>query len=82
MPRHAISEALARSLRQVFLDRPRGDVAVAATVEIARGRGRTEHYAPVALPLSCAPGAIARVRVTGSTGDMLVAEGAERERAA
>lgn len=46
------------------------------------GRGRTEHYAPIALPLAHAPGTVARVRVTGSTGTMLVAEGAERERAA
>lgn len=53
----------------------------AALVE-APGRGRTEHYAPIALPLAFAPGAIARVRVADSTGDMLVAEGAERERAA
>ncbi len=46
------------------------------------GRGRTEHYAPIALALAHAPGTVARVRVTGSTGTMLVAEGAERERAA
>ncbi|MFO0985961.1 MAG: tRNA (N(6)-L-threonylcarbamoyladenosine(37)-C(2))-methylthiotransferase MtaB [Alphaproteobacteria bacterium] len=46
------------------------------------GRGRTEHYAPIALPLAHAPGTVARVRVTGSTGTMLVAESAERERAA
>ena len=46
------------------------------------GRGRTEHYAPIALPPAHAPGTVARVRVTGSIGTMLVAEGAERERAA
>jgi threonylcarbamoyladenosine tRNA methylthiotransferase MtaB len=73
--RAAGDAALAR-----FLARQIGS-EVSALVETP-GRGRTEHYAPVALPLSCAPGAIARVRVTGSTGDMLVAEGAERERAA
>ena len=59
---------------------------VAALVE-QPGRGRTEHYAPIALPLGFAPGSIARVRVTASTGAMLVARGAavaeaERERAA
>jgi threonylcarbamoyladenosine tRNA methylthiotransferase MtaB len=54
---------------------------VAALVE-APGRGRTEHYAPIALPLGFAAGTIARVRVAGSTGDMLIAHGAERERAA
>jgi threonylcarbamoyladenosine tRNA methylthiotransferase MtaB len=59
---------------------------VAALVETP-GRGRTEHYAPIALPLGFAAGTIARVRVAASTGDMLVAEGAvaegaERERAA
>jgi threonylcarbamoyladenosine tRNA methylthiotransferase MtaB len=59
---------------------------VAALVE-QPGRGRTEHYAPIALPLGFAPGSIARVRVAASTGAMLVAHGAavaevERERAA
>jgi threonylcarbamoyladenosine tRNA methylthiotransferase MtaB len=53
----------------------------AALVETP-GRGRTEHYAPIALPLGFATGTIARVRVTDSTGDMLIAEGADRERAA
>ncbi len=63
-----------------FLARQVGREA-AALVETP-ARGRTEHYAPIALPLAYAPGTIARVRVAGSTGDMLVAEGAERERAA
>jgi len=54
---------------------------VAARVETP-GRGRTEHYAPIALPRCAAPGTIARLRVSDSTGDMLIAEGAERERAA
>jgi len=54
---------------------------VAALVETP-GRGRTEHYAPIALPLGTVPGSIARVRVADSTGDMLIAHGAERERAA
>jgi threonylcarbamoyladenosine tRNA methylthiotransferase MtaB len=59
---------------------------VAALVETP-GRGRTEHYAPIALPLGFAAGTIAHLRVADSTGDMLVAEGAvaegaERERAA
>jgi threonylcarbamoyladenosine tRNA methylthiotransferase MtaB len=68
-----------------FLAAQRGR-EVAALVETP-GRGRTEHYAPIALPLGFAAGTIARVRVAASTGDMLVAEGAvaegaERERAA
>jgi len=54
---------------------------VAALVE-APGRGRTEHYAPIALSSAVPPGAIARMRVADCTGDRLVAEGAERERAA
>ena len=53
----------------------------AALVETP-GRGRTEHYAPIALPLAHAAGTVVRVRVAASTGDMLIAEGAERERAA
>jgi threonylcarbamoyladenosine tRNA methylthiotransferase MtaB len=63
-----------------FLARQAGGEA-AALVE-APGRGRTEHYAPIALPLAHAPTTITRVRVAGAAGDMLVAEGAERERAA
>jgi threonylcarbamoyladenosine tRNA methylthiotransferase MtaB len=54
---------------------------VAALVETP-GRGRTEHYAPIALPLGFAAGTIAHVSVADSTGHMLIAEGAERERAA
>ena len=73
--RAAGDAALAR-----FLARQAGREA-AALVETP-GRGRTEHYAPIALPLPFAPGTVARVRVKDSTGDMLVAEGAERARAA
>mgnify|MGYP001310507599 CR=1 FL=1 len=63
-----------------FLARQAGRDA-AALVETP-GRGRTEHYAPIALPLAHPPGAIANVRVAGSARDMLVAEGVEREHAA
>jgi len=63
-----------------FLAAQRGR-EVAALVETP-GRGRTEHYAPIALPLGFAAGTIARLRVADSTGDMLIAEGAERERVA
>jgi threonylcarbamoyladenosine tRNA methylthiotransferase MtaB len=63
-----------------FLARQIG--AEAAALVETPGRGRTEHYAPIALPLGFAPGSIAGVRVTGSTGGMLVAESAERERTA
>ncbi len=73
--RAAGDAALAR-----FLARQAGRDA-AALVE-SPGQGRTEHYAPIALPLAFAPGSIAHVRVAGSTGDMLVAEGVEREHAA
>ena len=49
---------------------------VAALVE-QPGRGRTEHYAPIALPHRFEPGTIARVRVADATADRLIAEAAE-----
>jgi threonylcarbamoyladenosine tRNA methylthiotransferase MtaB len=73
--RAAGDAALAR-----FLARQSGGDA-AALVETP-GRGRTEHYAPIALPLGAAPGTVVRVRVAGFTAGMLVAGGAERGRAA
>jgi threonylcarbamoyladenosine tRNA methylthiotransferase MtaB len=48
---------------------------VEALVEQAR-RGRTEHYAPIALPPDLEPGRIARVRVATATRDTLIAEAA------
>jgi threonylcarbamoyladenosine tRNA methylthiotransferase MtaB len=73
--RAAGDAALAR-----FLARQSGGDA-AVLVETP-GRGRTEHYAPIALPLGAAPGTVVRVRVAGFTAGMLVAGGAERGRAA
>ncbi|MCW5771133.1 MAG: tRNA (N(6)-L-threonylcarbamoyladenosine(37)-C(2))-methylthiotransferase MtaB [Rhodospirillaceae bacterium] len=46
--------------------------SVSALVE-EPGRGRTEHYAPIALPRSLAPGTVLRVRVAAATADSLVA---------
>ena len=67
--------------------RAAGDVALArylvrrvgsdadALIETA-GRGRTEHYAPIAVSPDLAPGSIARVRVTRAAGGTLIADGA------
>ncbi len=54
---------------------------VAALVE-RPGRGRTERYAPIALPAGLAPGSIARVRVARATVNTLIAEAADYEEAA
>ncbi len=54
---------------------------VAALVE-RPGRGRTEHYAPIALPADLAPGSVARTHVARATGSMLVADAADLGQAA
>jgi threonylcarbamoyladenosine tRNA methylthiotransferase MtaB len=53
---------------------------IAALVE-QPGRGRTEHYAPIALPPAAVPGQIGRVRVAGVAWGMLLADSAYRTEA-
>ncbi|HEY7611028.1 MAG TPA: tRNA (N(6)-L-threonylcarbamoyladenosine(37)-C(2))-methylthiotransferase MtaB [Alphaproteobacteria bacterium] len=65
--RAAGEAALAR-----FLARQIG-AEVAALVE-QPGRGRTEHYAPIALTADVKPGGVVRLRVGGATPNMLLAD--------
>jgi len=67
--RAAGDESLAR-----FLARQVG-AAVEALVEGA-GRGRTEHYAPIAVPRDLAPGSLAALRVANASAHTLIAAGA------
>jgi threonylcarbamoyladenosine tRNA methylthiotransferase MtaB len=46
------------------------------------GRGRTEHYAPIALPADLAPGRLARLCVAGAASHTLIAASAAYTEAA
>ncbi|MGH7002459.1 MAG: tRNA (N(6)-L-threonylcarbamoyladenosine(37)-C(2))-methylthiotransferase MtaB [Alphaproteobacteria bacterium] len=46
------------------------------------GRGRTEHYAPIAVPLDLGPGSLASLGVEAATAETLIAAGALRIAAA